>query len=397
MARGKKGRNKNRQGGYSERGDGRLDVYLTVDTPTGPKQLRSTKRTEDEAERQLVEWKYDYYRGAPSYIDSDVSKMNVAEFVDWWLDGTVKPKVRTVTYINYRGFYERHLAPTVGQKNLQKLTPAQVQAWKMHMIQSGVGRQTIGQVMRLLKRALSDAVVWELVSRNAAREISPPSYKPKETAYIKFRDLGKYFEAIRGDKLEALFLIAITDGLRSAELLALRWNDWDEEAGELVVDEGVIVLPGGVEEFNPPKTEAGKRRVPLSEIAQTALREHHRKFLEKRMQTGERGEYTHTLIFPNPSGNAYRRMGVRKRWRKCLGEAGLPYITIHGLRHTASMLLARSKTAPRTAQGILGHSDVTTTLRIYTHFEQEDATAAVKIMDDLLRSEFPSEAENGEK
>jgi integrase len=384
-------RRSNREGGWSWRKDGRVDVYLTVDTPSGPKRLKTVKKGPDEANAWLTEKRYEHREGAGLFFDA--SELTVAEFVGRWLEDFVKESVRGVTYVGYEGVFRRHIEPSIGRLRLDKTTPAHVQAWKARLLEAGAGPAAIGQALALLKRSFAKAVEWRLIPRNPALYVTAPRHRTKETPYVRYEDVWRYLRAVEGDPYQALYLIATTGGPRPAELLALRWEDWDEEASDVMIDEAVSALPGGQHEFNDPKTQMGRRRVPLGVLANAALREHHLRFREARMASGERGDYAKRLIFPalrDPSGTTpYSRHALYSRWRKRLSAAGLPHVSLYALRHTATMLLGRANTDPKTVQGILGHANVVTTLRIYTHFVQENAVKAVKNVDALLAEEGP--------
>lgn len=386
MARGNKGRNRNRQGGWSLRKDGRYDAYVTVDTSSGPKRYKTTKNTEDDADQWITTVKYEARQDG--YLSFDVSKLTVAEFMRRWLDDSVRGDVRNITWKTYDSAFRTHIKPSIGQLQLTKLSPAHVNSWVRSLIAGGVGAGRVQNTLSLLKRALNSAVEWELAPKNVAATVKGPRYEVPEKTPIAFGDMPQFFKAVEGDALEALFLIAATSGLRISELLALRWEDVDFKAGQLVVDEGVVALPGGVREFNKPKTRRGTRRLPLSRRALISLRERHRAFREKRMETGERGAYGRDLIFESPRGGAYLSNSVLRRWHKILDRAGLPRIAVHDLRHTAATLLFRNRTDIKTVQGILGHASSHITMDTYTHYIPEVADDAMSGLDDLLDSDF---------
>jgi integrase len=383
--RRKKTRNANRMGGTSARPDGRVDAYVTVDTPLGPKQVKTTKRTQEQADAWLLEVRYLASQGAFASYDSE--DHTVGEFVGRWLKDEVKPTVRAISYVGYEKSYRLRInPPPFGEIKLSKLTVANCQAWRSRMAKANVSASEQGKAIRLLKRALEQAVAWEMLSRNPAASLRVPRYRPKETAYVRAEDVPLYLAATRGDPYEALFVVAILGGPRPAELLALRWEDFDEQAGTLRIDESVSQLAGGILDWNEPKTEMGRRVIPLPAQAKRALSEHRARALERRMATGDRSDFDRALVFgrlDDPS-RPYGSTALLHRWRFIQDRAGLKRVHLYALRHTASMLLGRSGSDPKTTQGILGHSDIRTTLKVYTHFEEERAREAVNRLDGLL-------------
>lgn len=362
------------------RKDGRYEIKYTVQTPRGPKRKSAYGKTPTECRANFREAVKKQGHG----FAFDAGKLTLGEYMREWLD-SLRGTVREVTWIDYDATFRKHVEPELGAVKLSKLTPLHVRSWMATKRADGTSPVPVRKGLALMKRALSQGVAWDLVHRNAAEGAKPPRYVPKKKRPIPLRNMARFFEAVKGDPFEALFVVAATAGFREAELLALRYEDLDLEAGELRVDEGVAVLPGGVEEFNEPKSKKGHRAVPLTEPALAALREHRRRFKEARMRSGERGDLGGELVFPSPRGGVYRATSLRRRLYRLLEAAGLPKTTVHELRHTAASLLAVGGTPPRTAQDILGHARIATTMEIYTHLPPEMAKKAVGNMDRMLR------------
>ena len=236
----------------------------------------------------------------------------------------------------------------------------------------GVTASEMGKAIRLLKRALEKALAWEMIPKNPAAHLKAPRYKPKETAYVRAEDVSRYLAAVRGDPFEALFVIAALGGPRPAELLALRWEDFDEAAGTLRIDESVSHLGNGALDWNGPKTDMGLRVLPLASEARALLGRRRRAALEEWMASGR--------SFASP----YGRHALLWRWHALQDRAGLKRVHLYALRHTASLLLGRSGTNVKTTQGLMGHADARTTLKIYTHFEEERAREAISRLDGFL-------------
>lgn len=362
------------------RKDGRYEIKYTVQTPRGPKRrsVYGSNPTECRANfREAV-------RASGSGFAFEAGKLTLGEFMREWLD-SLRGTVREVTWIDYDAAFRNHIEPDLGHVKLAKLTPLHVRSWMATKRAENTSPVPVRKALALLKRALSQAVAWDLAQRNAAEGAKPPRYVPKKKKPLSLADVRRFFEAVKGDPFEALFVVAVTTGFREAELLALRYDDLDLEAGRLRVDEGVVVLPGGVEDFNEPKSKSGERSVPLTAPAIAALREHRRRFQERRIRSGQRGDIGRELVFPSPRGGVYRAPSLRLRLYKLLGAAGLPKTTVHELRHTAASLLAVGGTPPRTAKEILGHAKIATTMEIYTHLPPEMAKKAVANMDRMLK------------
>jgi integrase len=287
--RKKETRNANRMGGTSSRPDGREDAYLTIDTPSGPHRMRTTKPNKA-AEAWLLEARYLASQGAFNGSAYDSKNLTLGEFVGRWLEDEIGPTVRAVTFANYEKTYRLRIQPPpLGTLGLASVTVANCQAWRSRLSKEGVSASEQGKAIRLLKWSLEQALAWEMIPKNPASHLKAPRYKPKETPYLRAEDVPRYLEAVRGDPFEALFVVAMLGGPRPAELLALRWEDFDEAAGTLRIDESVSHL-GSVEvDWNEPKSEMGLRILPLAGEARHALAERRRRVLKERLASETAG------------------------------------------------------------------------------------------------------------
>lgn len=273
-----------------------------------------------------------------------------------------------VSYAANENCVRKHLLPSpLGGKPLPDATAEDARAWL-----AGVpaGAAVKNRALSVLKRSFAWAVAEGLLAENPVSGVRRVRHTAKETPFIPPKDVWRYLRAVEGDPYEALFVVMATSGLRPSELLALRWKDFDGTA--LLVDESVSYV-GGKHEVEPPKTSAGKRRVPLAREAAASL--------SSRARHGD-----DALVFPSlgdPSRH-YGRHALYHRWEARLKEAGLPRVPLYALRHTAVMLYAAAGTDLKTTQVVMGHSDPGTTLKVYTHFVEERAAEAARNVDALL-------------
>jgi len=185
-------------------------------------------------------------------------------------------------------------------------------------------------------------------------------------------DATGLLEAVRGDRLEALFTVALALGLRQGEALGLRWPDIDLEAGTLSVQRSLQRVNG--EWLSPePKTTRSRRTVPLPGPVTVALREHRARQLVERLRLGAawQGERWGDLVFADEAGGPLSGFHVSRPFKALLAVAGLPPMRYHDLRHGAASLMAAQGVPARVAMEILGHSQISTTMNIYAHVAPE--------------------------
>ena len=186
---------------------------------------------------------------------------------------------------------------------------------------------------------------------------------------------------MKGDRLEAVFQVGLALGLRQGEALGLTWTDIDLDAGTLSVRQ-TLQRVRGEWTFSEPKTTKSRRTIPLPEPVALALREHRGRQLEERLRAGPawEGETWGDLVFPDELGRPLSGFHVLRRFRSLLALAGLPPMRYHDLRHGAASLMAAQGVSPRVAMELLGHSQIATTMNIYTHVtprDQREASAMV--------------------
>src|SRR5262249_31673586 len=144
--------------------------------------------------------------------------------------------------------------------------------------------------------------------------------------------------AAEGNRLEALYVLALNTGMRTGEMLALQWPEVDLDGGTLRVRRTLHHAKGGMWHLTPPKTAKWVRELRLTADTMDALRAHHARQLAERM-AAETWE-DHGFVFTWRDGEPMRGTNVLQNdFRPLLKRAGLPPIRLHDLRHTAATLL----------------------------------------------------------
>jgi integrase len=217
-----------------------------------------------------------------------------------------------------------------------------------------------------LYKALKQAVKWTLLPGNVADPVDPPKAPKREIKPLNEEQVKRLLKAADGDKLEALYVLAITTGMRSGELLGLQWKDLDLPAG--IVQVRRTVFNGRIE---APKTAKGNRSIKLTETSTRALREHER---------------TSEWVFCTNAGTTISLHNLHNRsWKPLLVRAALPHNTrFHDLHHTCATLLLTKGVHPKIVQEMLGHSSITITLDTYSHVLPNMQEKAVEAMEDIL-------------
>ena len=218
------------------------------------------------------------------------------------------------------------------------------------------------------------------MARNPTDAVDPPRNAHSEIQPLTAEQSRRPLKAAGGDRLGALYVLALTTGMRQGELLALPWRDVDLAQGKIQV-RGTLQRNGVVAE---PKTGKGRRQITLPAFVADALKRHRVRQNEERPAAGpawtDRG-----LVFTNNVGGHLDANNLRHRaFPKLLDRAGVPRIRFHDLRHSAATLLLGLGTNPKVVQELLGHSQISVTLDTYSHVLPNMQRDAMAEMDRLL-------------
>jgi integrase len=153
-------------------------------------------------------------------------------------------------------------------------------------------------------------------------------------------------EAAKGDDGAVVVLIALLMGLRASEIVTRAVRDLDDQGRVLWVDDNETL------DFQP-KTEAGRRPVKVPALLQPLLRD------------CSRGKLPGALLFPGKGGAPHWRDWVRRQVRRLCRKAGVPVVCAHALRGTVATAALRGGADPELVARMLGHEEVSTTLRSY--------------------------------
>ncbi len=302
--------------GHKENGD---SIFHYVYAPT-QKELTAKLRQSIDA-----------YKGVEL---TEQSRMTLAQWLDIWLDERMTGTIRTHTLDGYRRDLNNHVKPYLGQKQLSKITSADLRSMYSHLLErgridkrkgdgSGLAPATVRGIHTVLHHALKTAMEEGLLPANPADNAAPPKISGRPKGILNNEQLDTLIAAISKDKLwHDFFYTELTTGLRRGELCGLKWEDFDEDAGTLKVRRTILAENGGALVSGETKTYAGIRTILLPHSTAQLLRERKQSALTE-------------WIFPdhlkpeNPihPAKAYRQL------KKLLSESGLPDIRFHDLRH----------------------------------------------------------------
>jgi integrase len=364
----------NGDGTLYHRKDGRWEIAYTVDG----QRHRFVSRSRSEVRRRLMAG----LKAREEGIHQRPTRETAATFLNTWLPG-MRPQLRYSTWVRYEKYLRIHVLPVIGSVPLVRLGPQHVRAVQERMLAKRASPTSVHHAQAVLHRALEDAVRWGLVPRNVASLVRPPKMACPQMRALSAEQVARLFEIATGDRLEALWVLAATAGMRHGELLALRWPEVDLDRAVARVTGTLAIGPEGLTVVEP-KTARSRRQIALTDQAVNALRRHRTAQAVERLQAGPAWEDTE-LVFCDRLGRplSAERM-VRRGFRPPLKKAELPIIRFHDLRHTAATLMLGRGIHPKVVAEMLGHATVAVTLDIYSHVTPDMQREAAKAMSEFL-------------
>ncbi len=301
---------------------------------------------------------------------------------DQW-ELSVLPILKPSSAQHYSYELHHYLLPAFGPVRLCDFTRGNIQSFLAVKRQQGYSGSSVHGMRTTLSKVLQTAVDWGYLEQNASRGIRIGGRQTTQARTFLIPEQVRRLHDALPEPCRTLVMLAALTGMRIGELLALRWNAIDFTHNSISVRESFYKG-----QFGSPKTRSSRRDVPMSEPVRKALSD----YRTRAKHSGPDG-----LVF---SSRVNTPLNAKNLLRRALQPAcrklELPLVSWHSFRHTHATLLGEVGESVKTAQAILGHSDLHTTLNVYTHVIPESQRRAVAKVADILFPSVPKLAKEGE-
>ena len=338
-----------------------------ADAATGKRRQKwvSGYRTKEAAEDALVELLGKRQRGET--IDPDLTP--VADYLERWLDGRAS-RLAPLSVAQYRSVIRNHVRGTaLGGMPLGKVRRAHVRTHAAELEQKGLSAASRNTIQAVLSRGFADALDDDLIAadptiRKAGRGESTAA-QPRRFTVWTGDELRNLLDAAEGQRLEALWRLAIASGARRGELLGVTWLGFSPAAGTLTVAQQVVPTRGGLT-IAPCKTKGSHRTISLDEETVAALETHREAQLAEREQAGE-AYGDRDLIFCNELGGPINPQRLTEWFGALRQAAKIRPGRLHDVRHSHATHLLTAGVPVHVVAARLGHSSPVVTLSVYAH------------------------------
>ena len=327
------------------------------------KQVSETVRgTRKEAERVLRERLTQIETG----ILMTRSDETVAEFLGRWLDVYAATNTELRTQMGYRALIRLYIVPGIGRVKLQALRPGHIQSLYAGLLDKELSSRTVHHVHTLLKQTLSHAIKWGLLIWNPTDATDPPRPEEKELEMWDLPTIRTFLQSANVSRYGNLYQLVILTGIRRSELLGLRWDAIDLDNRRMMILRKLQRITGMGLVEGQPKTKKSRRSIALSPVAVSLLQAIKAKQNEWRLKAGPAWQDA-GYVFTQQDGTLIDPDRVSRDFARVVREAGLPHLTVRGLRHAHATLLLSSGVHPKIVSERLGHSTIAITMDIYSH------------------------------
>ncbi len=369
------------EGSIFQRGNGRWVSVITVGYSAGGKRLRKTiyGKTKKEVTDKLTRLANQKLDGSLTTDDQE----RLGDYLTNWVanDTRLQPTTRG----RYEGVIRLYINPKIGGMKISAVRPGHLESFMAGLRADGASEDTILICYSVLHRGFTRLVKQRRIVFHPCAALDRPIVHRIPVQPVDEAGVEALLHAAAGHRLGAVFVLAVTTGMRQGEIFGLQWDDVDLEAGVLSVRHSLEEVKGKLR-LKPPKSKAGQRAIRLSMIAVQALRER----WAIAMQEDAAGV---SYVFSDTEGKPLRKSNFERRdWKPIRKAAKLPEtVCFHDLRHTSASWMLKAGVSPKTAAERLGHSDVRVTLNTYSHVMAGVQDEAAALFDDVLTKPKPAD------
>lgn len=328
---------------------------------------------------------------------SDSKSLTLNAYLNQWLE-TRKGNIADSTYELYESLIRVHITPSIGSRKLESLNTLDLQLFLNNQLRTeaqplNLSASSVKRLRDMLGAAFKAAAAWNLIAINPMPKTLTPKVPHTDIHPLTLEQTRLFLTQLHGERLEALYKLAVGLGMRQGELLGLRWGDVD-------LINGILYVKHSLKHRKPKnaktifyigstKTSKSRRVLHLPADLKDALKSH------KELQDKERLEWgnewrDNELVFCTSVGSNLEPSNLRRHFRLILTKAKLPNVRFHDLRHTAATLMLSAGIALKVVSDILGHENIATTANIYQHVLPSTMREALTIMDEMINKDLTS-------
>lgn len=371
-----------------KRGSGEGSIFKSGNMWRGQITLGDTRKsvsgkTKKEVADKLAELRVKYNSG--NYTERN--DVTVEDWVKYWLETRVKPKLSEQSYIHLEALFQNHMIKEIGDVKLQDVTRGLLEetysnafrkkAADKNYHQQDYSHSTVNALSVQMKKCLQYAVDCDILAKNPHNGVELHKLRPpKKISSYTNADQEKIIEYCKeGKTFERVYYFLISTGMRFGEAIALTWDDIDLSSGKISISKTAVSIHGNMEIQDRTKTAAGTRTIYIGENIINWLKWH-------KGRLDFEANYRN-LVFPNSRYNIINQANAILAWKKICTKLGTEYQGIHALRHTWATRALEAGLDVKVVSQMLGHKNVITTMNIYQDVLDAEKIKAARTLNAL--------------
>ena len=283
--------------------------------------------------------------------------MTVYELLKNFEINYIRERLRPTTQSGYMVNINNHIIPHLAPIELSSLSAEDIDGLTAQLHREGLSNKSIIYVHATLRKALNYAVKRGYIKHNVYDLVDLPRAEDYRYVTLDGKAARKLLAAARGKRIYPAVALALNYGLRRGEILGLKGSDFDSDTGAIYIQRSKNYVKNTVVE-TPCKTRNGRRLVLLAP-------EHAQLF---------------RMLAPEEYLIKYSQYILNTEFSKLAETVGYPGLRFHDLRHTYATLMMKNGVSPKIVSNILGHSDVSVTLDIYSHPDIESQRVCLEVL-----------------
>lgn len=278
-----------------------------------------------------------------------------------------KHSIKPTTHRIYTSMLDKHIMPYFKHYRLDEIKPSSIKTFQSKLLNS-MDARSVKNVRNLLSKILEDAKMDEIIDRNPVKLVKPPKFiKTDEITPFTLEEVMTILE--NANEFMRTFLnVAFFTGMRTGEVMALRWEDIDFNKGKIIVRNSIT---DGVES----NTKTGKTRIiDMLDPVQNTLKHHY-------VKSGLRHKY----IFTSRKGTPYTKSSaiVETYWKPLLKRCAMAYRVLYSTRHTFATIMLKNGEDLLWVSKTLGHANISTTMKYYIKYVEEKGQKRAEFLNEF--------------
>ncbi|WP_315167662.1 site-specific integrase [Metaclostridioides mangenotii] len=347
-------------------------------------------KTQKEVKDKLDEYKRKMALGSTPEDD----KITLEQWYYTWLFEYRSKDLKPKSMERYEGIYRNYIKHSeIGKIKLSQLRATHLQKYYNKLLDiDGKPESTVINLNTRIKPCLSEAERHGLIQKNYCKLVKlPKNNKKKEINVLTQNEQRKFLDAIKGHKLEMLYLMALSTGLRIGELLGLKWTDINLINKSLTVKRTIQRVSEVTRDGRKssklieqePKTKNSYRTIHIPENILIKLKDYNKEQNLQKIKIRDVFQ-NNDYVFCNEIGLPIDDKKPGRNLKSILNKINIEPIKFHALRHTYATRLFEAGVSPKTVQVLMGHSDISITMDIYTHVMEDVKIDAVEQLNDIF-------------